>query len=266
MRLTTSRKGAAGLDKRMRFPEIEWRRSPLSRVSTIRQRCVAAQKKWPDSKTIPASTRPSSRIWSFADDGKLDEQTDADLESIFGKEEDEGAAETLVSESDSVSPLSEKHPEDDEIEDWLSESEDDEEKEDDEDEVDDEDEEDEENEDLTGVDDIAKKDKQAYERLIIEGADIENAKAKLAKMDRKIRAMEESYLDGSAYESEFESPLMPIKRLEDFPYKPMPQFSMQFLDLLNRAKLDEEAQMVKKRVYLPELCCLDRGLVQDGRM
>ena len=64
--------------------------------------------------------------------------------------------------------------------------------------------------------------------------------------------MEETYLDGSAYDSEVEAPLMPIKRLEDFPYKPMPEFSMQLLDLLSQAKLKEEAQLVKKRAHLAE--------------
>ena len=121
MRLAISRKGAVGLDRRMLVPEIEWQRSPLSRVLTIRQRCVVAQKKWSNSKTIPTSTLPSSRIRSFAGDEQVDAQTEADLESFFSKGEREDVVETPVPESESPSPSSEELPGDDELEDWLEE-------------------------------------------------------------------------------------------------------------------------------------------------
>lgn len=91
----------------------------------------------------------------------------------------------------------------------------------------------------------AEQDRLAYERLIIEGADVENAGEEMEDLDATISKVQESYLDGSAYNAAPEVDRNPIKREEDFPYPSMPEFELGLIELLEEAKMHGQARHVQ---------------------
>lgn len=102
--------------------------------------------------------------------------------------------------------------------------------------------------------DVTSRDKLAYERLIIEGADVEDAEDDMKDMYETLKSVEDRYLSGNAYNSAQDPPPTPIKKLEDFDYSPMPEFKKDLVDLLEEANLKEQAEYVNESMILSLEC------------
>eukprot|EP00210_Caulerpa_lentillifera_P009176 g8748.t1 len=86
----------------------------------------------------------------------------------------------------------------------------------------------------------------SFEKLILSGGDFDDLDAEWKVLNKKLRPIRKSYYDGSAYNSH-ELPPTPIKKLEEFPYDPLPEFKMLLGDLLEEAQMMKEAMEVKEK-------------------
>ena len=99
-------------------------------------------------------------------------------------------------------------------------------------------------EDEKEMTDVTDRDKLAYERLIIEGADVVNSDKEMEEMERTLAAVQETYLNGTAYETSLEAPLNEIQT--EFQYPAPPDYFGELVDILEQAQMKKHAEIIRQ--------------------